>query len=147
MTELQAPHGKNGSSAPALPIPALDVRVQLEGSRLLVLGGTGFLGKIFWVMMLARFPSVGRIYLLVRKSATKTSEERFWAEVAKIRCPVLIVRGAESDILAPEVAARFGGIVKAEVRTVPGAGHSVMGDNPSGFLAAVEPFLAGLAPA
>ncbi|MEO6028415.1 MAG: alpha/beta hydrolase [Candidatus Binatia bacterium] len=70
-----------------------------------------------------------------------------WAEVAKIRCPVLIVRGGESDILAPEVAARFGGIVKAEVRTVPGAGHSVMGDNPSGFLAAVEPFLAGLAPA
>lgn len=70
-----------------------------------------------------------------------------WAEVAKIRCPVLIVRGGESDILAPEVAARFGGIVKAEVRTVAGAGHSVMGDNPSGFLAAVEPFLAGLAPA
>jgi esterase len=70
-----------------------------------------------------------------------------WAEVAKIRCPVLIVRGGESDILAPEVAARFGGIVKAEVRTVPGAGHSVMGDNPGGFLAAVEPFLAGLAPA
>jgi non-heme chloroperoxidase len=67
-----------------------------------------------------------------------------WAEVAKIRCPVLIVRGGESDILAPEVATRFGGIVKAEVRTVAGAGHSVMGDNPSGFLAAVEPFLAGL---
>jgi non-heme chloroperoxidase len=70
-----------------------------------------------------------------------------WAEVAKIQCPVLIVRGGESDILAPEVATRFGGIVKAEVRTVPGAGHSVMGDNPSGFLAAVEPFLAGLPPA
>ena len=25
---------------------------------------------------------------------------------------------------------------------VPGAGHSVMGDNPAGFLAAVRPFLA-----
>ena len=66
-----------------------------------------------------------------------------WEQVATIRCPVLIVRGGESDILAPEVAARFGGIVGAEVRTVPGAGHSVMGDNPAGFLAAVEPFLAG----
>jgi len=67
-----------------------------------------------------------------------------WERVAMIRCPVLIVRGGESDILAPEVAARFGSIVGAEVRTVAGAGHSVMGDNPAGFLAAVEPFLAGL---
>lgn len=69
-----------------------------------------------------------------------------WQQVEAIHCPVLIVRGGESDILAPEVAARFGGIVGAEVRTVPGAGHSVMGDNPTGFLAAVEPFLAGLPP-
>ncbi|MCC6847995.1 MAG: alpha/beta hydrolase [Deltaproteobacteria bacterium] len=67
-----------------------------------------------------------------------------WERAAGIRCPVLIVRGGESDILDPEVAARFGGVVGAEVRTVPGAGHSVMGDNPSGFLAAVEPFLAAL---
>jgi len=67
-----------------------------------------------------------------------------WERAATIRCPVLIVRGGESDILAPEVAARFGTIVGAEVRTVAGAGHSVMGDNPAGFLAAVEPFLAAL---
>ena len=60
---------------------------------------------------------------------------------------MLIVRGGESDVLDPEVATRFGRIVGAEVRTVPGAGHSVMGDNPTGFLAAVEPFLAALAPA
>ena len=75
-------HGKNGSSAAASPIPPLDVRAQLEGARLLVLGGTGFLGKIFWVLMLARYPEVGRIYLLVRRSATKTSEQRFWSEIA-----------------------------------------------------------------
>ena len=56
MTDSHAQHGKNGSTAPATPIPTLDVRAQLEGSRLLVLGGTGFLGKIFWVMMLARYP-------------------------------------------------------------------------------------------
>jgi long-chain acyl-CoA synthetase len=86
MTESHAPHGTNGCEAPATPIPSLDVRVQLEGARLLVLGGTGFLGKIFWVMMLARYPSVGRIYLLVRKSKTKTSEERFWAEIATSEC-------------------------------------------------------------
>jgi long-chain acyl-CoA synthetase len=74
--------GKNGSSAPATPIPPLDIRAQMEGARLLVLGGTGFLGKIFWVLLLSRYPEVGKIFLLTRKSATKTSEERFWSEVA-----------------------------------------------------------------
>lgn len=69
-----------------------------------------------------------------------------WDRLAAIRCPVLIVRGGESDILAPETAARLATLVHAEVRTVPGAGHSVMGDNPSGFLTAVEPFLASLPP-
>ncbi len=70
-----------------------------------------------------------------------------WDRVGAIRCPILIVRGGESDVLAPETAARLGGLVHAEVRTVACAGHSVMGDNPSGFLAAVEPFLAALPPA
>lgn len=74
-------HGTNGSSVPATPIPSLDVRTQLDGSRLVILGGTGFLGKIFWVMMLARFPEIGKIFLLVRKNKTKTSEQRFWDEV------------------------------------------------------------------
>src|SRR3954471_10370846 len=99
MTDSQAPHGTNGSTAPATPIPSLDVRVQLEGSRLLILGGTGFLGKIFWVMMLARFPSVGRIYLLIRKSATKTSEERFWSEISTSEClePLRTIHGANFE--------------------------------------------------
>ncbi len=85
MNESHA-RGTNGTTAHATPIPPLDVRAQLEGARLLVLGGTGYLGKIFWVMVLARYPSLGRIYLLVRKSKTKTSEERFWSEIATSDC-------------------------------------------------------------
>jgi long-chain acyl-CoA synthetase len=72
----------NGSGAPATPIPPLDVRAQLEGKRLLVLGGTGFLGKIFWILLLHRYPEVAKIYLLVRKNERHTSEERFWKEIA-----------------------------------------------------------------
>ncbi len=79
----QAPVSKrNGSVAPATAIPTLDVGAQLEGARLLVLGGTGFLGKIFWVLLLDRYPQIGKIFLLVRKSAKHTSEERFWRDVA-----------------------------------------------------------------
>src|SRR5262249_30902965 len=72
----------------------------------------------------------------------ETDFERLWEQVRQIRCPALLVRGAKSAILTPEAAARFvrelPGCALAEV---PGAGHSVMGDNPSGFLAAVRPFL------
>jgi pimeloyl-ACP methyl ester carboxylesterase len=68
--------------------------------------------------------------------------ESLWADVRKIRCPALLVRGAESPILAAEGARRFQEECPgATVAEVPGAGHSVMGDNPSGFLAAVRPFL------
>jgi len=69
--------------------------------------------------------------------------ERLWDQVRQIRCPTLLVRGAESAILARETAARFTKeLAGATVVEVPGAGHSVMGDNPSGFIAAVRPFLA-----
>ncbi len=68
--------------------------------------------------------------------------DRLWNDVRTIRCPALLVRGAESHILAAETAERFRReLPGSTVATVPGAGHSVMGDNPAGFLAAVRPFL------
>lgn len=69
--------------------------------------------------------------------------EQLWMQVHALRCPTLLVRGAESPILAAETAARFAReLPGAAVAEVPRAGHSVMGDNPAGFLAAVRPFLA-----
>jgi pimeloyl-ACP methyl ester carboxylesterase len=69
--------------------------------------------------------------------------DALWTDVRRLRCPTLLVRGAESPILARETADRFvRELSGAAVAEVPGAGHSVMGDNPAGFLAAVRPFLA-----
>jgi pimeloyl-ACP methyl ester carboxylesterase len=69
--------------------------------------------------------------------------ERLWDAVREIRCPTLLVRGAQSAILARETAARFvHELPGSAVVEVPGAGHSVMGDNPTGFVSAVRPFLA-----
>ena len=66
-----------------------------------------------------------------------------WDDVRRVRCPTLLVRGGESPILARETAERFSReLPGAAVAEVAGAGHSVMGDNPAGFLAAVGPFLA-----
>jgi len=68
--------------------------------------------------------------------------EGLWEDVRKIRCPTLIVRGGESDILTPEAAQRLQAVIpNSKLTVVPGAGHSVMGDNPVGFNAAVQEFL------
>lgn len=71
------------------------------------------------------------------------SEKALWDALAAIPCPTLVVRGAASDILAPEVADRMVDDVLANGRlaVVPQAGHSVMTDNPEGFRDAVAAFV------
>ncbi|HVW30215.1 MAG TPA: AMP-binding protein [Polyangiaceae bacterium] len=54
----------------------------LRGKKLVVIGGTGFLGKVFWALLLSRYPMVSRIYLLVRPKRGETPEQRFWSEIA-----------------------------------------------------------------
>ncbi len=61
----------------------LDVSGILEGAELVVVGGTGFLGKIFWSLLLDRYPNIGRIHLVVRGKAGETPAQRFWRDVAR----------------------------------------------------------------
>jgi len=61
----------------------LDVSRVLDGRRIVVIGGTGFLGKVFWAMLVDRYPNVGRIYLVVRPKGKGTPAARFWSETAK----------------------------------------------------------------
>ena len=65
-----------------------------------------------------------------------------WEALAKITCPTLVVRGAASDFLSPEIADRMVDEVleNGRLAVVPQAGHSVMSDNPAGFLEAVAAF-------
>jgi pimeloyl-ACP methyl ester carboxylesterase len=64
-------------------------------------------------------------------------------DVAKITCPVLITRGAQSDVLSPEAAERFGAALpNGTVTTVSDCGHNVHSQNSPGFLAVIRPFLA-----
>jgi len=68
-----------------------------------------------------------------------------WDDVRAIHCPTLIIKGGESDILSAESADKLQAAIRgSRVAVVPGAGHSVMGDNPVAFVAAVRTFLEGL---
>lgn len=63
-------------------------------------------------------------------------------DVSAIRCRVLVVRGAESNVLEGDAAERFvAALPHGELVTVPGAGHNVHGANTPGFVAAITPFL------
>jgi pimeloyl-ACP methyl ester carboxylesterase len=66
-----------------------------------------------------------------------------WEALARIDCPTLVVRGAASDILSPEIADRMVDEVlkQGSLAVVPQAGHSVMTDNPEGFREAVTSFV------
>ncbi len=67
--------------------------------------------------------------------------------VRTIECPVLVLRGEQSNILAPEAADRFvAALPDGRLVTVANCGHNVHSGNTLGFLDAVDPFLDGLSP-
>ncbi len=66
-----------------------------------------------------------------------------WVPLARIACPTLLVRGVESDILSPEIAKRMlASLPDGRLVEIADAGHSVPGDQPGAFAAAVRSFLA-----
>jgi esterase len=68
--------------------------------------------------------------------------ERLRSEINRITCPVLIARGARSDILSDEGAERFArSLPHARWVRIENSGHNIQGDNPAGLLDAMRPFL------
>jgi pimeloyl-ACP methyl ester carboxylesterase len=75
----------------------------------------------------------------------KQNTTAMWAALEKLECATLVVRGAASDIMSPDVADRMVEDVlpNGQIAIVPQAGHSVMTDNPDGFASAVCEFALG----
>ena len=68
-----------------------------------------------------------------------------WEPLPRIPCPTLIVRGAESDILAPEVAKKMAErLPDGRVVEIEGAGHTVPADRPEEFVREIRAFLGNL---
>jgi long-chain acyl-CoA synthetase len=76
--------------------PRLDVTEILRGKNVMLIGSTGFVGKVALSMLLHRYPDVGRVYCLVRPGAGNTADERFYKKVAssEVFAPVREVHGA-----------------------------------------------------
>ena len=67
-----------------------------------------------------------------------------WRSCENIVAPTLVVRGARSDILSPEIAERMvATIPRASLVTIADAGHGVPYDAPESFAAAIRGFLKG----
>jgi long-chain acyl-CoA synthetase len=60
----------------------LDVAAALRGKNILLIGTTGFVGKVALSMLLDSYPDVGKVYCLVRPGAGNTADERFFKKVA-----------------------------------------------------------------
>ncbi|MEZ4369906.1 MAG: AMP-binding protein [Polyangiaceae bacterium] len=75
------PQASAAASPEASPKGPLSIREQIRGRRFVVVGGTGFLGKVWWAMLLHHFPELERIYLVVRERMHQTAQERFDAEI------------------------------------------------------------------
>jgi long-chain acyl-CoA synthetase len=55
----------------------LSVRQTLAGKNILLIGVTGFIGKVWLAQILNEVPQIGKIYLLIRRQRTTTSQRRF----------------------------------------------------------------------
>jgi pimeloyl-ACP methyl ester carboxylesterase len=65
-----------------------------------------------------------------------------WQGLAAVRCPILSLRGARSDMYAPDTVPKMKAAnPRMRVLEVADAGHDIAGDNPDGFVAALASFL------
>ncbi len=115
-TVLPWPDAKRGEPLPQLREPItgrarLDVAETLRGKHILLIGTTGFVGKVALSMLLHRYPEVGRVYCLVRPGAGNTADERFYKKVAVSEAfdPLRDVHGANYEAF-----------LRSKIVTIPG---------------------------
>jgi pimeloyl-ACP methyl ester carboxylesterase len=84
-------------------------------------------------------PAIGRAARPAPEAA-RAASEAWWAALAALRCPSLLVRGSESDILSPETAAAMA-MRQPRLRRVdvPGVGHAPSLEEPAA-IAALDAF-------
>jgi long-chain acyl-CoA synthetase len=89
----------------------LSVRKILAGRNILLIGVTGFIGKVWLAQLLSEVPQIGKIYLLIRRQRTTSAQRRF--EKIFEESPVF-------DRLEESLGERFADFVAERVEVVEG---------------------------
>ena len=106
---LHAPAVVPFGSAPQ--VDCLSVRRALAGKNILLIGVTGFIGKVWMVDLLEQIPDIGKITLLIRRNRTTTAQRRFEKIVEE--SPTL-------DGLQKQYGARLGEFLRQKIDVVEG---------------------------
>ncbi|MGA7622918.1 MAG: SDR family oxidoreductase [Candidatus Acidiferrales bacterium] len=91
--------------------PALSVHENLRGKHILLVGATGFIGKVWLANLLNDLPDIGRIYVLVRHNRAATSLQRFQRVIEE--SPVF-------ETLAAQHGDRFAEFLRQRIEVVDG---------------------------
>src|SRR6266849_6835616 len=92
-------------------VERLSVRETLAGKHILLIGVTGFIGKVWMVDLLEKIPEIGKITLLIRRNRTTTAQRRFEKIVEE--SPTL-------DGLEKQYGARLGEFLRQKIDVVEG---------------------------
>ena len=106
----------------------MSVRETLRGRRILLTGSTGFLGKVYASMLLARHPDIEQLYLVIRPRSGGTAQDRFVRELADCGAfdPLRDIYGAglheflqeKVTVFAGDITDDYLGLPKEEARAV-----------------------------
>ena len=92
-------------------VAGFSVRRALAGKHVMLIGVTGFIGKVWLANTLMELPKIGRIYLLVRRQKSNPAQRRFEKMVEE--SPVF-------DPLFAKYGAAFGEYLREKVEVVEG---------------------------
>lgn len=100
---------ESGPPAPAKGSGEISAIEAFSNRTMLLMGGTGFVGKVLLAMVLDRFPELKHIIVQVRRKKNLSGEQRFYSEI--LQAPPL-----------KHVLNRMGGesVVRAKVKVVEG---------------------------
>jgi alcohol-forming fatty acyl-CoA reductase len=92
-------------------VAQLNVRETLAGKHLMLIGVTGFIGKVWLVDLLEKIPEIGKVTLLIRRNRTTSAQRRF---------EKIVEESPTFDRLQESYGANLAGFLKEKVEVVEG---------------------------
>ncbi|HKV63465.1 MAG TPA: SDR family oxidoreductase [Candidatus Acidoferrum sp.] len=92
-------------------VERLSVRENLAGRHLMLIGVTGFIGKVWLVDLLENIPNIGKITLLIRRNRTTSAQRRF---------EKIVEESPTFDTLQERYDRTLGAFLKEKVEVVEG---------------------------